>query len=103
MGALDAVRRWQLDRFWDHMPPAGLPRGIPLWSSQPVEIGLVRQHRPEVRMVIESRQRELQLVRQRLRQRRLASTACPYDKDLLISLALPRAFFRWISCRTNKR
>jgi hypothetical protein len=43
----------------------GLPLGIPLWISHPVEIGLVLQHLPEVRLVIEAMQRELQLRRQR--------------------------------------
>src|SRR5919198_821992 len=91
--ALNDVRRWQLDRLLDQMPTEGLPLGIPLWISQPVEIGLVRQHLPEVRIIIESMQRELQLVRQRLRQRRLASAACPCDKHMLLSIALHLAFF----------
>ena len=38
------------------------------------------QHLPEVRIVIESMQRELQLARQRLPQRRLASAAGPVIK-----------------------
>src|SRR5262245_56566973 len=98
--ALDDVRRWQLDRLLDQTPTESLPLGIPLWISQPVEIGLVLQHLPEVWIIIESMQRELQLVRQRLRKRRLASAACPCDKDMLISMALHLAFFLWNVCRT---
>ena len=73
MCALDdaAVAAW---RLMDQMPTEGLPPGIP-WISQPVERRLVLQHLPEVRIVIESMQRELQLARQRLPQRRLASQA----------------------------
>jgi hypothetical protein len=92
LGALDDVRRWQLDRLLDQMPTEGLPLGIPLWISPLVEIRLVLKHLPEVRIVIESMQRELQLVRQRLRKRRLASAACSCDKDMLISIALHLAF-----------
>jgi hypothetical protein len=69
MGALDDVRLVELDRLIDQMPTEGLPPGIPLWISQPVEIRLVRKHLPEVRIVIESMQRELQLARQRPPQR----------------------------------
>ena len=47
------------------MPTEGVPLDIPLWISHPVEIGLVLQHLPEVRIVIEAMQRELQLKRQR--------------------------------------
>ena len=63
MCALDDVRLWQLDRLLDQLPTEGLPPGIPLRISQPVEIRLVLQHLPEVRIVIESMQRELQLAR----------------------------------------
>jgi CRP-like cAMP-binding protein len=98
--ALDDVRLWQLDRFLDQMPMECLPLGIPLWISRPVEIGLVLKHLPEVRIIIESMQRELQLARQRLRKRRLASAACPCDKNMLISTALHLAFFLWNLCRT---
>ena len=63
--ALDDVRLWQLDRLMDQMPTEGLPPGIPLVIRQPVEVRLVRKHLPEVRIVIESMQRELQLARQR--------------------------------------
>jgi hypothetical protein len=69
VGALDDVRLVELDRLMDQMPTEGLPPGIPLWISQPVEIRLVRKHLPEVRIVIESMQRELQLARQRPPQR----------------------------------
>ncbi|MDQ3829191.1 MAG: hypothetical protein M3361_07745 [Candidatus Tectomicrobia bacterium] len=51
------------DRLLDHVPTEGLPPGIPLWISKPVEIRLVLKHLPEVRIVIESMQRELQLAR----------------------------------------
>jgi hypothetical protein len=98
--ALDDVRLWQLDRLLDQMSTEGLPLGIPLWISHPVEIGLVLKYLPEVRIVIESMQRELQLVRQRLRKRRLASAAGPCDKDMLRSIALHLAFFLWNLCRT---
>jgi len=54
VGTLDDVRRWQRDGLLDHMPTGGLPLGIPLWISHPVEIELVLQHRPEVRIVIEA-------------------------------------------------
>ena len=92
VGALDDVRLVQLDRLMDQMPTEGLPLGIPLWISQPVEVRLVLQHLPEVRIVIESTQRELQLARQRLPQRRLASAAGAGDKDMLLSTALHLAF-----------
>ena len=65
VGTLDDVRRWQRDGLLDQMPTEGLPLGIPLWISHPGEIGLVLQHLPEVRLVIEAMQRELQLRRQR--------------------------------------
>jgi hypothetical protein len=65
VGALDDVRRWQRDGLLDRIPTEGLPLGIPLWISHPVEIGLVLQHLPEVRIVIEAMRRELQLRRQR--------------------------------------
>jgi hypothetical protein len=51
--ALNDVRLWQLDRLLDQMSTEGLPLDIPLWISQPVEIGLVWKHLPEVRIVIE--------------------------------------------------
>jgi hypothetical protein len=63
VGALDDVRLLQLDRLMDQMPTEGLPLDIPLWISQPVEVRLVLQHLPEVRIVIESMQWELQLAR----------------------------------------
>jgi hypothetical protein len=59
--AVNDVRLLARDRLLDQIPTEGLPPGIPLWISQPVEIRLVRQHLPEVRIVIKSMQRELQL------------------------------------------
>ena len=61
MCALDDMRLGQVDRLMDQMPTEGLPPGIPLWISHSVEVRLVRKHLPEVRIVIESMQRELQL------------------------------------------
>jgi hypothetical protein len=83
------------DRLLDHLPTEGLPPGIPLWLRHPVEPWFIRKHLPEVWIVIESTQWKLQLVRQRLCQRRLASAACPCDKDMLLSTALHLAFFLW--------
>ena len=83
--AIDDVRFWQLERRMDQMPteglPSGIPPGIPLWINQPGDVRrrIVLQHLPEVRIVIESMQRELQLVRQRPPQRRLAGAAYPSD------------------------
>ena len=67
MCALDDVRLWQLERFMDQMPTEGLPLGKPLGIRQSGEVRrrIVLQHLPEVRIVIESMQRELQLARQR--------------------------------------
>jgi len=63
--SLDDVRLWQLDRLMDQMPTECLPPGIPLWISQPDEVRLEQQHLPEVRIVNEAAQWELQLARQR--------------------------------------
>jgi hypothetical protein len=95
--SLDDVRLSQLDGLIDQMPTEGLPPGIPLWISQPVEVRLVRKHLPEVRIVIESMQRELQLARQRLRKRRFTSATCTCDKDMLSSTDLHLAFFLFSS------
>src|SRR5262245_22389202 len=90
VGALDDGRLWQLERLLDQMPTEGLPLGISLGISQPGEVRrrIVPQHLPEVRIVIESMQRELQPARQRPSQRRLASAAGPGNKDMLLSPAL---------------
>jgi hypothetical protein len=77
----------------DQMSPEGLPLSIPLWLGQPVEVRLIQKHLSEVRIVIESMQRQLQLTRQRPPQRRLASAAGPGDKDMLLSPARHRAFY----------
>jgi hypothetical protein len=65
VSALDDVRLWQLDRLIDQMPTEGLPPGIPLGLRQPGDVRrrIKLQHLPEVRIVIESMQRELQLAR----------------------------------------
>src|SRR4030095_14672278 len=78
----------------DQMPTEGLPPGIPLEICQPGDVRrrIMLQHLPEVRIVIESTQRELQLARQRFPKRRLASAAGPGDKDMLLSTALHLAF-----------
>src|SRR5438128_11716372 len=76
----------------DQMPTEFLPPGILLWINTPgnVRRRIVLKHLPEVRIVVESMQRELQLVRQRPSQRRLACAACPGDKDMPLSSALQR-------------
>jgi hypothetical protein len=96
--SLDDVRLLQLYSLIDQMPTECLPPGIPLWISKPVEVRIVLNHLPEVRIVIESMQRELQLARQGLTKRRLASAACPCDQDMLISTDLHLAFFLLSSC-----
>jgi hypothetical protein len=93
VGALDDVRLVERDCLLDYMLTEGLPPCIPLWIRLPVVPRLGRQHLPEVWIVIESMQRKLQLLRQRLCQRRLASGACPCDKDMLLGPALHLAFF----------
>ncbi|MCI0727527.1 MAG: hypothetical protein L0332_12500 [Chloroflexi bacterium] len=99
LGALDDVRLWQPDSLLDQMPTECLPVGIALWISKPVEIRLVLKHLPEVRIVIEAMQRELQLARQRPSKGRLASAACPCDKDMLIRTDLHLAFLMLFSPR----
>jgi len=97
--ALNDVRLWQLDSLPKQMPTECLPPSIPLWISQPVGFRRIVLHQlPEVRIVIELMQWELQLARQRLSKRRLASSACTCDKDMLSSTALHRAFFLLSNC-----
>jgi hypothetical protein len=95
VGALNDVRLMEPDRLLDQLPTEGLPPGIPLGIRHPVEPGFIREHLPEVGIIIESMQWKLQLVRQRLCQRRLASAACPCDKNMLLSTALHLAFLLW--------
>jgi len=103
--ALDDVRLWQLDSLMDQMPTEFLPPGIPLWINTPVEVRrrIVLKHLPEVRIVVESMQRELQLARQRPAKRRLASPTCPCDKDMLLSTDHHRVFCLLSSCLSRTR
>jgi hypothetical protein len=101
VGALNNVWLRERDRLLDHLLPEGLPPGIQLWISHPVEPWFLRKHLPKVWIVIESMQWQLHLVRQRLCQRRLPSTACPCDKNMLLSTALHLALLLWNCCRTT--
>src|SRR5262249_4041078 len=91
VGALNDVWLRERDRLLDHLPSEGLPPGIQLWIRHPVEPWCLRKHLPEVWIVIESMQWQLHLARQRLCERRLPSTACPCDKNMLLSTALKLA------------
>jgi hypothetical protein len=62
VGTLNDVWLMEADRVLDHLPTEGLPLGIPLWIRHPVEPWFIREHLPEVWVVIEAMQWKPKLV-----------------------------------------